>query len=304
MSLIIIEEDIHQMPVDAIVHPSYRLEHSFSALDAIDRYAIHTYKEYGEPNFLTEAALLHAKKGASYKHRISVVGPDFYQGQITRNVQLLKESYLNVLELVTRHSLKSVAFPLISSGGKHFPKKIAFEVAKHTLETYLKSHSLDIYLVVYDKESVLYAEKYLNDVDAYVDEQYRASTDSTTSQSLEAFPENPSVDFHESFMKIIRDKQIDVLSMYKNAHISKAHYHKLITGKSLPSRRTALLLAVALKLTHEESKSFLGMAGFSFSSTSYFDLIVEYHIQQGIYDLDQVDQILYQYTEETLRKYD
>jgi hypothetical protein len=104
-------------------------------------------------------------------------------------------------------------------------------------------------------------------------------------------------------MSLIRDKNIKEVAMYKSAFISKAYYHKIITGKSLPSRKTVMALLIAMKLGEEEAKRFLHAAGYQFSASSHFDMIIEYHVKKGLYDFEQLDQTLYQLTEETLRKY-
>ena len=92
--------------------------------------------------------------------------------------------------------------------------------------------------------------------------------------------------------------------MYKAAYISKAYYHKIITGKSMPSRKTVLAMIMAMQLNYQDATTFLHAAGYQFSRSSHFDMIVEYHVKQGLYDFDQLDQTLYQITQETLRKYD
>ena len=295
MPLKIIQGDINQLKVDGMVDPTYKNHFLLESEFFIDEIAINHHNTI-DSNILTHAAIIKNPEGLA-PFKIYVVGPHFYKGLFKQNIQLLKESYLNCLMLASKHQLQSIAFPLISSGGKKFPKKLAFEVAKHTIEGYLIEYDLDVTLVVYDIESILFAEKYLDEVKAYITSRYQQP-------SKDPFPKKPDKAFHEKLIQMIHQKEINDVKMYQSAHLSKAHFHKLITGKSLPSRKTALLLVIAMRLNIHEAIDLLKSAGFTFSNTSHFDLIVEYHIKSNIYDLDQIDQTLFQYTSDTLRKYD
>jgi len=294
----VIEGNILDLTVDAIIKPTYDFAFQLESDLFLDRYAVNEYQGVKGSSSLTEAGLILNDESEQSKYTIYVVGPHFYKGRLTQNIQLLKESYLNCLHLATKHHLKSIAFPLISAGGKMFPKKIAFEVAKVTIENYLKLHDHDITLVVYDVESILYAEKYLNEIHDYLDQR--------TDQSKETllFPDSPPLPFHEQLMNLIRSKKIQEVTMYKTAFISKAYYHKIITGKSIPSRKTVLAMIFAMRLSYDEALGFLHAAGYQFSASSHFDLIIEYHVKKELYDFEQLDHTLYQFTEETLRKYD
>ena len=299
MPLKIIESDLRQLPLDAIVIPTYELKFLEYQSEFIGTKTRTQYKLNGTPTFLTQAGLMPAKAEEPYSHVILVVGPNFYKGKIPRNIQLLKESYENCLNLAHTHKIKSIGFPLISSGGKNFPKKIAFQVAKQTIESHLETHNSDVYIVVYDKESILYAESYIEPLDSYLDGHFKKNLGHSLS-----FPEKPLKMFHEVLIEYLNRYQIDPVDMYKSAYISKAYFHKLVSGKGTPSRKTALLLAVAMKLSLDDAVHLLASAGFTFNTSSHFDLIIEYHLKKQRYDLDELDQTLYQYTHETLKKYD
>ena len=304
MGLKIVEGDVFSMEVDAVVKPTYRMDLIYQSLTAMDTFAMNHYEQNGADTKLTEAIIQPFNPDTLYRHKIYVCGPHFYKGKITQSIQLLKESYINVLMLATKFKLKSIAFSLISSGGKKFPKAIAFEVAKATLEMYDDIYPMDIYLMVYDKETAIYAEEDMMRMEDFLAEKNKTAQKKLTKvPDFEVLVKKPEKAFHEKLMELIRTYDIDEVVMYKEAFITKAHYHKLITGKSGPSRKTAMLLCVAMKLSLDDAKDLLKASGFTFNDLSHFDSIVEYHLIQGEYDLDVIDHRLFQFTQETLRKY-
>ncbi len=298
MPLKIIQGNIHQESFDVVVESTYEAKYVEESLYFIDFFSLHEYANTKGPIALTQAALLRNIDGSPTPFKIYVVGPRYRENEPVSNIRLLKESYLNCLTLASKNALKSIGFPLISSGGKNFPKKLAFEVAKHTIETYLERFNLDVTLIVHDAASVRVAKAYLDDVTSYVQKHYDEGIKELT------FPKKPQAVFHETLRRIILVKNLHEVKMYQAAHISKAHYHKIITGKSVPSRKTCMLLVIAMQLTVDEAQELMRSAGYTFSASSHFDLIVEFHLKKGLYDLDQLDQTLYQYTNDTLRKYE
>ena len=60
-----------------------------------------------------------------------------------------------------------------------------------------------------------------------------------------------------------------------------------------PSKRTAMLLSVALHLTVEETQTFLGKAGYSLTHTSQMDIVVEFFLLQGNYNILDINEALY-----------
>ena len=67
-----------------------------------------------------------------------------------------------------------------------------------------------------------------------------------------------------------------------------------------PSKKTALGLAVALGLNVEETQSLLSRAGFALSRSSKADVIVEYFISRGNYDIFQINEALYAFDQPLL----
>lgn len=83
---------------------------------------------------------------------IHTVGP-VWGGDQEKKEKLLKNCYENSLDLVVKHELKSIAFPAISTGVYHFPKKLATSIAVESVVQFARNHTLDkIVFVLFSEE--------------------------------------------------------------------------------------------------------------------------------------------------------
>ncbi len=67
------------------------------------------------------------------------------------DVHNLRRCYRSALRLAEENQLQSLAFPLIGSGTRGFPKELVLRVAVEEIGEYLKSHDADIRLVIHDR---------------------------------------------------------------------------------------------------------------------------------------------------------
>ena len=82
------------------------------------------------------------------RYVVHAVGP-VWRGGESGEEELLRACYRNCLKLAESMQLKSVAFPLISSGIFGYPKEQAYDVAVSEIERYLQTSRLQVYLVLY-----------------------------------------------------------------------------------------------------------------------------------------------------------
>jgi len=169
----IVRNDITNMAVDAIVNTANPHPVIGSGTDA----AIH---EKAGPMLLKSRKLIgniqtcEARITPGFrlpaKYVIYAVGP-VWEGGFFHEEELLRQCYDNVLKLAKRHRVKSIAFPLISTGNYGFPKKLALKIAIEAFSAFLMDNEMQIYLVVFSKDAYELSEKLVGDVKSYIGER-------------------------------------------------------------------------------------------------------------------------------------
>ena len=113
---------------------------------------------------------------------------------------------------------------------------------------------------------------------------------SERSDSLEEALEMIDESFSEMVLRLIDERGWKDSTCYKRANIDRKHFAKIRSNKNYkPKKATALALAIALELPLEETKELLMKAGFALSRASKADIIVEYFIVHGQYDIDDIN---------------
>lgn len=88
---------------------------------------------------------------------IHTVGPVYGQHE-GQEPELLRNSYYQSLKLADEHNLRSIAFPLISTGAFGYPFGPATDIAKRAISEYFqeqKTSSLtDVYLVAFTEDDL------------------------------------------------------------------------------------------------------------------------------------------------------
>lgn len=107
----------------------------------------------------------------SAKYIIHAVGPIYKDGQHNEK-ELLISAYKSSLMLAIKHNCQSIALPLISSGIYGYPKKEALAIATSTINDFLSDSELDVYLVVFDKDSVTLSESLYQNIEHYIDQYF------------------------------------------------------------------------------------------------------------------------------------
>ena len=80
--------------------------------------------------------------------------------------------------------------------------------------------------------------------------------------------------------------------LYNKAHISRQTWSLIISNKINPSLNSVLKIVFALELNNHECKFLLKKAGYTLASSSTYSLIIRYCIENKIYDLIKVNELL------------
>lgn len=101
--------------------------------------------------------------------------------------------------------------------------------------------------------------------------------------------------FSESIKRLIGERGIKPSACYHAANISKAVFSNIMNKADYkPTKATAFAFAVALKMSVAETKELLEKAGFAMSSVFPLDRAMEYLIAHRVYDIYDVNSILFE----------
>ena len=333
MPLQIVRNDITTMRVDAIVNAANETLLGGGGVDG----AIH---RAAGPRLLAECRRLggcdvgEAKATKGYRlpcrYVIHTVGPVWRGGENGEREKLLS-CYRNSLALAEKLGCESVAFPLISAGAYGYPRDQALRAATAAIGDFLEARDMTVYLTVFDRASFEIGEKLYRDIAAYIDDRYAeghfvarsmpmnlpcaapalgaskkampkkdaAKNDAFTSldDALRALDES----FSRMLLRKIDEKGMTDAQCYKKANIDRKLFSKIRSDPHYrPSKPTALAFAIALEMSLEETRDLLMKAGFALSHSSKFDIIVEYFITRGNYDIFEINEALFAFDQSLL----
>lgn len=330
MPLQIIRADITMLKVDAIVNAANESLLGGGGVDG----AIH---RAAGPELLEECRKLggcktgDAKITKGYKlpakYVIHTVGP-VWNGGDKGEEELLTSCYRKSLALALENGLESIAFPLISSGAYGYPKDKALLVAQSVIREFLMDSDMMVYIVVFDKKAFILSESIFSSVEAYIDDNYVSQykllygIDRNYTEQFDRMVEYSSrqqrgvgskprrledvigeldTTFSESLMRLIDQKGMTDVETYKKANLNRKLFSKIRNDKFYrPKKVTVIAFAIALELSLDETRDLLLKAGYALSKSSRFDLIIEYFIKNGVYDVFEINNVLFEFDENLL----
>jgi len=105
------------------------------------------------------------------KYIIHAVSP-LYMGGDKGEEEKLRSCYKRSLQLAKEYEIKSIAFPLISTGGFGYPKEEGMRIAVDEINAFLAGNDMQVFLVVFDTKATMLGEKLYPDLEAYIDFNY------------------------------------------------------------------------------------------------------------------------------------
>ncbi|TPF87264.1 Appr-1-p processing protein [Bifidobacterium sp. UTCIF-37] len=107
--------------------------------------------------------------------------------------------------------------------------------------------------------------------------------------------------FNVILLRLIDSKGLSDVDVYKRANISRKLFSKIRCGNGyMPGKKTVLALAIALRLDLDETDDLLACAGYALSHSVKFDVIVEFFITHGVFDVLTINEVLFRYDQPLL----
>ena len=332
MPLEIVRNDITKMMVDVIVNAANESLLGGGGVDGAIHYA-------AGPELLAECKTLggcktgKAKITGGYnlhtKYVIHTVGPIYEDGKQGEKA-LLESCYRESLALAKAHNCETVAFPLISSGVYGYPKDQALKVAIDVISDFLLENEMKVYIVIFDKAAYKISEKLFSDIAEYIDDNYvdehtdyrresmrmnmpmQASIGMFEADLCECKAMMPEDDldsklkqidesFSQMLLRKIDEKGMTDAECYKKANIDRKLFSKIRGDVHYkPSKPTAIAFAISLELSLDETEDMLKKAGFALSHSNKFDIIIEYFISKGNYNIFEINEALFAFDQSLL----
>ena len=256
---------------------------------------------------------------------VHTVGPQ-WQGGAWGEERLLEQCYRSSLELAREHGCKSIAFPLISAGTYGFPRDKALSCALRAISAFLMEYEMQVWLVVFNREAFRLSEKLFHGIRSYIDEHFveqklifeHRDRNGASRLLREAMPvcscapaaapmdlrdlvREVDAGFSETLLKHIDRSGKKDSEIYTRANVSRQHFSKIRNNPDYrPTKATALAFAIALELDLEQTGDLIGRAGYALTGSSKFDVIIRYFIEQGIYDLFEINAALFEFDQNLL----
>lgn len=100
--------------------------------------------------------------------------------------------------------------------------------------------------------------------------------------------------FQTKLFKYIDDKNLKDSDVYNKVNIDRRLFSKIRSDINYhPSKETVILLGIALELSEYEIEDLLESASYSLPKNTTYDLIIRFCFKECIYDINQINEFLY-----------
>lgn len=303
MPFYMIKQDIITMEVDAIVNPT---DEEYSGGGGADR---HIQKNAGPGLWMELENMDLLSPGKSTitpgydlpaKFIIHTQGPRWIDGE-EGEAETLAECYNNCLALAEENNCTSIAFPLISGGTFGFPNDGAMRIAQSVIAAYLQSHEdMIIYLVLRKSHVFNLGRNLFKDSIQFFEENYvKLDTNAKHEEdygdlNLRKMLLERDETFAVMLDRLRKERELKPAELYHKAMVTKNLYSKIMTNMNYHvSKRSAVAFGLALELPWQEFCELIETAGFAMTRHDKFDVVIEYCVKTGEYDIVHVNEHLF-----------
>ena len=273
------------------------------------------------------------------RYIIHTCGPQWIDGEHQES-DILRSCYRKSLYLAEQLRCESIAFPLISTGSYGFPRSLGLEIALDEIRKFLDKKEMDVILVVYDKQSFALSKAITDRVESYIDDLYvqehrpvyaaggysqrekkntpylgnlyhpvdepadfsaAMPAEESLHRRLKDVVEQTQETFQEKLLRMIDERGLTDVEVYKRANIDRKLFSKIRCNPEYhPRKETVLALAAALHLNLDETRDLLQRAGKALSPADKADVIVQFCIENEVYDIYEINALLFMYDQPLL----
>lgn len=144
-------------------------------------------------------------------------------------------------------------------------------------------------------KNIFYDEYYSgdDDLEIFEESQYKKSINSVEQYLKDNDKYN---DFQTMLFKLIDERNLKDSDVYNRVHIDRRLFSKIRSDKNYhPSKETIILLDLSLELSELEIVELLDSASYSLPKNNYFDLIIRFCFINKVYNINNVNELLYDY---------
>lgn len=168
----IIRHNIAEVDAECIINTTSTVPEILGGSDlTIHQYAgeelLRARREFG----LMDVGDVHITKGYNLKAKyvIHMAAPTWFDDHASEK---LRHCYDKAFALADEHHIQSLAFPLVGAGTYRFPREVALKIVLDAVSDFCMTHTMDLILVVFDKEAFRLSQRLHNSVQSYIEDNF------------------------------------------------------------------------------------------------------------------------------------